>query len=77
MLTDREAIRRFSAAPGQGYMVWGEGDANAYTARTEFATRLRGTFSPHRQGENLILFPLARRLVSTDEIRPWLQDEGW
>lgn len=72
MLAEHAAIRQQSADFGRWYPRWREGDEGAYQPWVDAALNLRGTFSAHMQKENLILFPLARRLFTAGEIGQWM-----
>lgn len=76
MLEDHEAIREASQGFARGYLLWRDGDDDAFNRWVTFAETLRGTFSAHMQKENLILFPLARRVLSADEIARLVPDES-
>jgi len=76
MLEDHEAIRQASQGFADGYLLWRDGDDEVFDRWASFAETLRGTFSAHMQKENLILFPLARRVLSTDEIARLVEDEA-
>lgn len=69
MIAEHVKIREKSAAFGQWYPAWREGDDSAYPRWAEAALALRGKFSVHMQKENLILFPLARRVLTVEEIQ--------
>lgn len=69
MIEEHVEIREKSAAFGRWYPLWREGDESAYQHWAAAALDLRGKFSTHMQKENLILFPLARRVLTADEIR--------
>ncbi len=68
MLAEHQVILEQSAQFGQWYNVWRDGDDDAYRKWAGPALDLRGTFSTHMQKENLILFPLARRVLTGQEI---------
>ncbi len=68
MLAEHKAIREQSAEFGRWYSAWRDGDDEAYTNWADPALALRGQFSAHMQKENLILFPLARRVLTEAEI---------
>nr|WP_207711703.1 hemerythrin domain-containing protein [Sulfobacillus harzensis] len=69
MIAEHVEIRDRSAAFGQWYPAWREGDDSAYQRWADAALDLRGKFSAHMQKENLILFPLARRVLTAEEIQ--------
>ncbi|MCL5115872.1 MAG: hemerythrin domain-containing protein [Firmicutes bacterium] len=69
MLAEHNAIRAASAEFGRWYGVWRDGDDAAYKRWAGAALDLRGKFSAHMQKENLILFPLARRILTAGEIQ--------
>ena len=68
MLGEHAAIRQASDQFGRWYRVWREGEEDAFDRWASAVLELRGTFSAHMQKENLILFPLARRVLTADEI---------
>ncbi|MCY0863860.1 MAG: hemerythrin domain-containing protein [Sulfobacillus sp.] len=76
MLEDHEAIREASQGFASGYLLWRDGDDDAFDRWATFAETLRGTFSAHMQKENLILFPLARRVLSAAEIARLVVEES-
>ncbi len=67
MLTEHEAIRQASRDFEKGYRLWHQGDDAAFEGWVNAAAALRGSFVTHMQKENLILFPLARRILTPDE----------
>ncbi len=69
MLAEHQVIREHSAEFGRWYRVWRAGDDAVYGKWTDSALALRGQFSAHMQKENLILFPLARRVLTGVEIQ--------
>lgn len=71
MLAEHQAIRGYSAQFDHWYRKWREGADDAYDQWTQPALELRGAFSTHMQKENLILFPLARRVLTAAEITHW------
>lgn len=68
MLSEHQVIRELSAEFGRWYSTWRAGDDAAYEKWSHAALDLRGKFSAHMQKENLILFPLARRVLTEAEI---------
>lgn len=73
MLTEHQTIRAHSAAFERGYREWRSGQDTAFEAWAKSALDLRGTFSAHMQKENLILFPMARRVLQPEELVKWLE----
>ena len=69
MLEEHQVIRALSAQFGRWYPVWRDGVEEAFGDWLEPAETLRGKFSAHMQKENLILFPLARRILTVGEVR--------
>lgn len=69
MLEDHQIIRALSARFGRWYPIWRGGADEVFGNWAEPAENLRGKFSAHMQKENLILFPLARRVLTDGEIR--------
>ncbi len=69
MLAEHQAIREQSAQFGHWYSLWRAGDDDVYPKWADNGLDLRGKFSAHMQKENLILFPLARRVLSESEIK--------
>lgn len=69
MLEEHAAIRQFSREFGQWYPVWRDGDEEVLDQWVDAALGLRGAFSTHMQKENLILFPLAKRVLTPQEIQ--------
>ncbi len=74
MLEEHETIRAASQGFDQYYRMWKEGEDEAFNIWARHATNLRGTFSTHMQKENLIVFPLAKRVLTPDEIERLLPD---
>ena len=68
MIEDHEKLRKISAIFGQWYPIWREGEDSAYQNWADSALELRGVFSAHMQKENIIVFPLARRILTPEEI---------
>ncbi len=68
MIEEHQVIRALSHDFGQWYPLWREGDDSAYARWADPALDLRGKFSTHMQKENLIIFPLARRVLTPAEI---------
>lgn len=73
MVAEHAEIRKHSAAFGQWYLTWREGDDSAYQRWADAALDLRGKFSTHMQKENVILFPLARRVLTVEEIQQLME----
>lgn len=71
MLDEHQAIRAHSARFAHWYPVWRGGDDAAYERWAAAALDLRGLLSTHMQKENLMLFPLARRVMTTAELSEW------
>ncbi len=69
MLTEHQAIREKSEIFGRWYPAWRDGDDSLFAVWSDAALDLRGLFSAHMQKENLILFPMARRVLTPDEIK--------
>ena len=68
MIEEHQMIRALSGEFGQWYPIWRAGDDEAYGRWASPALDLRGKFSTHMQKENLMLFPLARRVLTATEI---------
>ena len=68
MIEDHEKLRKISAVFGKWYPIWRQGDDSVYQTWADSALELRGVFSAHMQKENLIVFPLARRILTPAEI---------
>ncbi|MHB1955781.1 MAG: hemerythrin domain-containing protein [Sulfobacillus sp.] len=68
MVEEHGAIRGESAAFERHYGEWKAGDDQALPLWTAHAIELRGKFSAHMQKENLIVFPMARRILTADEL---------
>lgn len=68
MLEEHQTIRGYSAQFEHWYRKWREGADDTYDRWTRPALELRGAFSTHMQKENLILFPLARRVLTPEDI---------
>lgn len=73
MVLEHQTIREHSAAFERGYKAWRAGQDEAFRDWAKSALDLRGAFSTHMQKENLILFPMARRVLQPDEIAKWLE----
>jgi hemerythrin-like domain-containing protein len=73
MLAEHAEIRERSATFGRWYPIWREGDDSAYDRWSAAALDLRGKFSTHMQKENLILFPLARRVFTVEEVQQFMR----
>ena len=73
MLREHQTIREHSAAFERGYQAWRAGQDQAFEDWAKSALDLRGAFSTHMQKENLILFPMARRVLPRDAIAQWLE----
>lgn len=71
MLEEHRLIREYSATFADRYKGWRDGNDRAYEGWARAALDLRGIFSTHMQKENLILFPMARRILTADEISQW------
>ena len=71
MLEEHRLIREYSATFADGYKSWRDGNDRAYEDWAIAALDLRGIFSTHMQKENLILFPMARRVLTADEMSRW------
>ena len=71
MLVEHQALRQQSRAFSHWYGVWRKGDEKALEKWAVPALDLRGQFSSHMQKENLIVFPLARRVLTQGEIEHW------
>ncbi len=71
MLEEHGAIRAHSARLARWYPAWRAGADEAYPKWAEAALELRGLLSAHMQKENLILFPLARRVMTAAELSEW------
>ncbi len=71
MLEEHRAIRVQSARFARWYRTWRAGADDAYAEWAAAALDLRGLLSTHMQKENLILFPLARRVMTTAELSEW------
>ena len=72
MLLEHQTIRAHSAAFERGYKAWRAGQDEVFEDWATSALDLRGAFSTHMQKENLILFPMARRVLQPAEIATWL-----
>ena len=68
MLEEHQTIRALSADYGRWYPLWRRGDDAAFQPLAETALDLRGKFSAHMQKENLIVFPMARRIFTAEEL---------
>ncbi len=68
MIEEHENLRKISAVFGEWYPIWRAGEDSAYQNWADSALELRGAFSAHMQKENLIIFPLARRILTPAEI---------
>jgi hemerythrin-like domain-containing protein len=68
MREEHAAIRRASTDFATFYRFWRAGEDAAFPAWAEPAVLLRGTFSVHMQKENLILFPMLRRVLTAEEL---------
>lgn len=69
MMAEHAAIRDASAGFARWYPAWRAGDESAGDPWIAAALDLRAKFTTHMQKENLILFPMARRLLTAEEIR--------
>ena len=68
MVEEHEAIRTESTGFERYYDEWKAGDDQALPLWTTHAVALRGKFSTHMQKENLIVFPMARRIFTAEEL---------
>ncbi len=68
MLEEHERIRQESGEFGRWYVQWRAGEDNTFEQWANAAIALRGAFSTHMQKENLIVFPLAKRILTPDEL---------
>lgn len=65
----RQAIREKSHRFGRWYRVWWDGDDSALQPWVEPALDLRGKIVVHMQKENLILFPIVRRVLTVAQLQ--------
>lgn len=68
MREEHAAIWRASSEFATFCRLWRAGEDAALPAWAEPAALLRGTFSVHMQKENLIRFPMLRRVLTAEEI---------
>lgn len=71
MVEEHRTIRDRSAVFEHWYTLWRDGKDDVLAQWVEPALDLRGIFSTHMQKENLILFPLAKRVLTPEELALW------
>lgn len=68
LLEEHRAITAFYEKMRDSYGLWRDGQDLHFSQWAEAGQSLRGTFSVHMQKENLIFFPLARRVLTLEDL---------